>query len=227
MKKSFILIVFVCLLLSSCVAKIDVEESIPIKEELSDISSDAHVTSSQEESVSLASSTALETSEPSDDSNDFKVITEFSRYEFFASSHTGRYTTEFHSAIQSETGITITLLGGRTMELQYQKVTFNEDDQTHQTVINGLDFVVSEYHDSNNNICQVFESDKSIGDSEYSELASPSITVKYYPELERGEIVMLFSYKLSGENLTIHYPDGQSLSKILKYNESEDRYYFE
>ncbi|MBQ4316878.1 MAG: hypothetical protein IJC20_01390 [Clostridia bacterium] len=241
MKKTFVLIIFVCLLLSSCVAKIDVEESIPIKEELSDIVSDVSTVSdvSSEESSDVSSDALSTVSEdsvspspnvPAEVINfgDFKVETEFSTYEFFSNTATGAYKTEFHSAKKSENGIAITLLDGRNMELQYKEVTFNENDQTHSAEINGLDFNVSEFHDSNNNICQVFESIKpSDENSDSDEQSTPSIVVKYYPELEHGAIDMAFSYNISGEIVTISYPDGKDLTKTVKYNEAEKKYYFD
>ncbi|MBO5870449.1 MAG: hypothetical protein J6Q89_06830 [Clostridia bacterium] len=245
MKKTFVLIIFVCLLLSSCVAKIDVENSIPIKEELSDISSDVSDTSSDISEVSCEESSDVsndDSSTVSEDSvspspnvpeevinfGDFKVETEFSTYEFFSNSATGSYKTKFNSAKKSENGITITLADGRVMELQYKEVTFNENDQTHSAEINGLPFNVSEFHDSNNNICQVFEcTNQSDESNDSDEQSTPSIVVKYFPELEHGEIDMAFTYNISGENVVISYPDGKDLTKTVKYNESEEKYYFE
>ncbi len=235
MKKTAILITLVFMVfLSACVTEIDVEDSVVSKEEL-DVgsyteSTDESTTSTPDNSDESDTSKISEQTDVSDETSEpdgFKVITDTASYEFYSESSTGNYHTEFHSAKSSENSITITLLDGRVMDLNYTEIVFDEKDQIYRTTINELDFKVSEFHDSANTLCQVFECIEPIENlGDFDGKVDSTITVKYKPELERGEIDMSFLYETDGDKVTIRYPDGKELTKTVKYNEETEEYYF-
>ena len=227
-------------MLSSCVAVIENESSIPQKIESEsnyDISNE--VSSESESDVSslfVDSDSSFDESASFDlgvtaetiDFGSFTVETEHAVYDFLAETGTGDYRTEFTTAETSSTSITITLSDGRTMQLNHTGIVYDEENDIYRTEINDLDFWVYEYHDSNNNLCQVYnciEPLDNLGD--FKGRVISTITVNYNPELESGDIKMIFLYEIQGDKVIISYPDGMVLTKTVKYDKDNNKYYFE
>ncbi len=205
--------------LSACINKSDINTEIIPKDE-----NESSQSTSSESDVSEVSEG---TSQQNVSSDYFKAVTDTAAYEFYPESNTGSYYTQFHSATKDANSITITLLDGRTMQLNYDEIIFDEAEQIYRTKINELDFMISEIHDSDNNLVQVFkciEPLENLGD--FNGKVESVLTVNYKPELENGEISMAFLYELDGDNVIIRYPDGRELTKKIKYNEDGKTFTF-
>ncbi len=247
MKKT---VLFILLLLTvalvSCVANTKPASSIPIKEDFESVSaiSDTASSESDTESESEDDSASSEMSEDSSEGTQstdlqyatdetvefgsFTVETEFATYDFLAYDGTGDYRTDFTTADTNTNSITITLADGRTMQLNHTGIVYDEENEIYRTEINELDFMVYEYHDSNNLLCQVYdciEPMENLGD--FKGRVISTITVNYNPELECGDIRMVFLYEIQGDKVIISYPDGKVLEKTVKYDKENDKYYFE
>lgn len=250
MKKAVVFITLLCIVfLTACVTETSVESWVPSKPEPAkssvseaasepteslvannDIhSSDISEVSEDLESIDKSDEVPIQHQIPEETKKfgDFEVITDTAKYEFFSESGTGSYYTEFHSANKDEHCITITLLDGRVMELNYTEIVFDKEDEIYRTDINGLDFMVSEFHDSNNTLCQVFECIEpmnNLGDFEGRVIST--IIVKYKPELETGEINMTFLYEIKDGKAIIRYADGKEIYKTVLIDDESGKFYF-
>lgn len=247
MKKVIVLsLITLIIMLSSCVSNIEVESSIPFKEEnesvgtsFSETSTDSAVDKDIESTASLltenisdlSDESILITSGVTEETvlfGDFTVETEHAVYDFISTEGVGDYRTEFTTTATNPNSITITLADGRTMQLNHTGIVYDEENEIYKTEINGLDFLVYEYLDSNNNLCQVYdciEPMDNLGD--FKGRVISTITVNFNPELESGDIRMVFLYEIKEDKVIIRYPDGAELTKTIKYNNTENKYYFE
>lgn len=247
MKKVFVLLLISAIvMLSSCVSNIEVESSIPVKEDNESVSNSFLESSSadvglesEDNDTSLLSESTVESdteslmtvsgvTEETVEFGSFTVETEHAVYDFSATEGVGDYRTDFTITETNPNSITITLADGRTMQLNHTGIVYDEEAEIHKTEINELDFLVYEYLDSNNNLCQVYdciEPMENLGD--FKGRVISTITVNFNPEIEKGDIRMVFLYEIKGDKVIISYPDGAELTKTVKYDKENDRYYFE
>lgn len=250
MKKFLVFLLISVTALSSCVTDIEIESSIPVKEDNESISSigDTSVVSSDisthsfNESESADSSFFTDSSQESNEEStitvsgvteetilfgSFTVETEHAVYDFIAEEGTGDYRTTFTTTETNPNSITITLADGRTMQLNHTGIVYDEEAEIYRTEINGLDFLVYEYLNSNNTLCQVYDCiDPMDNLGDFNGRVISTITVNFNPELESGDIRMVFLYEIKGDEVTIRYADGKELTKTVKYDEKTEQYYF-
>ncbi len=153
----------------------------------------------------------------------FAVSSDKGSYTIFPDTKTGCYLTEF-TAKSGEGVISITLSDGRVLDLEYDEVSFDESESTHLTVINGLDFVITESADADNNRVQTFECIEKI--DFFSENLDDLIVVTYFPETEKGKLQIWFTFENEGEEYTFHYADGHSAEKCIGFDSETETHYF-
>lgn len=175
------------------------------------------------DSLSDEPSSEAESSEPEADPS-FCIESENGSYMFVPETNTGSFSTEFSAVTNEKGGIVMTLADGRIIELPYTEVVYDEENDIYRTEINGMDFLIEEFYDSDNKLCQVFECIEPIDD--FPKHLIPALIVTYYPELEYGSLNIRFIYEPDGNTYTLYYADGHSTEKTIMFDEDSETYYF-
>ncbi len=150
---------------------------------------------------------------------DYVVIEdEHNRYSLDLTEQTGEYSTTFTLTENKDGKAVITLADGTVIELSYENVSWDENNEIGSVIIDGLEFGMyntpeSEFSDAN--ICLSY-SDLQNGLSTY---------IYYYPETQTGEIYTGFSFISNGDKYMFSYINGIVEKTILQDVET-GAYYF-
>ncbi len=173
------------------------------------------------ESDEAYESEASEFCEPNDDEGlnetNIEVADGYGTYVIDEAQRNGFYLSTFTMETEE-----IVLADGRRIPLNYSEFAYDEETKTHQAVINGRNYRLSEYTDYEGVLCQSLECIDEIDG--YAITAS----VLYYPELEYGNITMGFVIeKNENGEYKFTYPDGHSETRKVLFDEELGMYYFE
>ena len=219
MKKIFAIILsLILLILSGCSAEEAISDGDGKSEPITDLS---NAVSENDESTSNDSSDTSEerlgVSESSEPTQLEEIKVEHGVYTFYDNGK-GEYTTEFDTINNEENGnLTLILKDGRSVELVYGEIVYDESDGIHKTTINGLSFWIEDITDGDGKMLQILEC---------IERPERSIFVHYYPELDCGDMTIVFDYEADGTEYTFNYADGNSSVKTILYDEEAEEYYF-
>lgn len=171
-----------------------------------------------EDISSKASITSNEISNVSETKTLEKITVEHGVYEFYDDLGKGEYSTEFDTVKNEENGnLTLNLKDGRSVELVYGEIVYDEKDGIYKTEINGLTFWVEDITDADGKMLQILEC---------IERPERSIFVHYYPELDCGDLRICFDYEANGNEYTFKYADGKTAVKTILFDEETNEYYF-
>lgn len=146
-----------------------------------------------------------------------KITVEHGVYEFYDNG-VGEYHTEFDTVKNEENGnLTLNLKDGRSVELVYGEILFDEKEGIYKTEINGFTFWVEDITDGEG---------RSVQKLECIDRPERSIFVKYYPELDCGDLLICFDYEANGSEYTFKYADGNTSVKTILFDEETNEYYF-
>ncbi len=221
MKKIFAIILSLVLLtLCACSGDNSVSENASVNES-SNVASEVaspedgkELPKNESDEDSEQSNTVSKTTEPRALE---KITVEHGVYEFFED-RVGEYQTEFDTVKNEENGnLTLILKDGRSVELVYGDILYDEEDEIYKTTINGLSFWIEDITDSEGRMLQILEC---------IERPERSIFVQYYPELDCGDMRIFFDYEANGTEYTFKYADGNTSVKTILYNEETEEYYF-
>lgn len=179
--------------------------------------SDSAPAESSDGAASDASDTT-EASQTDDNGESFMVVTEHGTYSFFSEEKRGSYKAEFNTVTDEDTQkLNLLLTDGRTVELNYGDIVYDEEEMIYKTEINGFTFWIEEFNDGQGRLCQALEC---------IELTERTIFVLYYPELDHGTLEIYFDFEAEGDTYTLNYADGNSSVKTILFDEESGEYYF-
>ena len=221
MKKIFAIILSLILLaLCACASDESVSDNTSAEGSKSTVSDNVSV-SDDKESAADASETVSENSPAASKASGTKTLekitVEHSVYTFYDYGK-GEYFTEFDAVKNDDNGtLTLNLKDGRSVDLVYGEIVYDETEGIYKTEINGLEFWVEDITDGEGRMLQILEC------IEYPER---SIFVHYYPELDCGDMTIVFKYEANGTEYTFNYADGNTSVKTILFDEETEEYYF-
>ena len=146
-----------------------------------------------------------------------EITVEHGVYRFYDNGR-GEYFTEFITVENEENGkLTLNLKDGRSVELLYGEILYDENEGINKTEINGLEFWVEDITDAEGRMLQILEC---------IERPERSLFIHYYPELDCGDLTIYFDYESNSDEYTFKYADGNTSVKTILYNEETEEYYF-
>ncbi|MBR6562997.1 MAG: hypothetical protein IKK70_03565 [Clostridia bacterium] len=124
----------------------------------------------------------------------------------------------YYSTTYTTEGDTILFSDGRTLPMTYSEYVYSEEKGVYETVINGRNYALFEYVDTDGSMVQCLQCVDIIEGYEYTSF------LLYHPEIGSGEIYLGFVYTENDGEYTLTYLDGYVETIKVTYNNEEDRY---
>lgn len=123
----------------------------------------------------------------------------------------------YYKTTYTTEGDQIVFADGRTLPMTYTDYVYNEEKGIYEAVINGRNYVLFEYVDTDGSMVQCLQCVDSIEGYEYTSF------LRYYPEIASGEIYLGFVYTEKDNEYTLTYLDGYVETVTIIFNVAEGR----
>ena len=124
----------------------------------------------------------------------------------------------YYSTTYTTEGDTILFSDGRTLPMTYSEYVYSEEKGVYETVINGRNYALFEYVDTDGSMVQCLQCVDIFEGYEYTSF------LLYHPEIGSGEISLGFVYTENDGEYTLTYLDGYVETIKVIYNNEEERY---